>query len=146
MDAADTLHVVCPHCDAVNRLPRARLGTNARCGKCHQALFDGQPVSLSEARFETHLTRNDLPLLVDFWAEWCGPCRMMAPVFQRAAAELEPHVRLAKVNTDQAQNLAARYGIRSIPTLALFRNGQEVARAAGAMDLSNLLAWVRRYL
>ena len=140
---SESVHIICPHCDAVNRVPVSRLGEGARCGKCRSALFPGQPVALDESRFDKHVSRSDLPVLVDFWAPWCGPCRMMAPAYEAAARELEPKVRLVKVNTEEAQGLAMRYGIRSIPTLALFRGGQEVARTAGAMDTGSLVAWVR---
>ena len=137
------LHVVCPHCQAVNRLPRERLGEMPDCGKCHRALFAGKPITLTTGDFDRHLSRNDIPLLVDFWAPWCGPCRMMAPAFEQAAAQLEPDFRLAKVNTEDEPALAARYGIRSIPTLALFAGGREVARQAGAMGMADIVRWAR---
>jgi len=143
---SDLLHVVCPKCDAVNRVPPGRMGEGAKCGKCHAPLFSGKPLALDEERFAHHVSRSDLPLLVDFWAPWCGPCRMMAPAFEEAARMLEPSLRLVKVNTEEAQNLAGRHGIRSIPTLALFRGGQEIARTAGAMDAGHLVAWARQHL
>ena len=138
-----SLHIVCPHCEAINRVPSERLGEAPDCGKCHRPLFTGKPVALGAASFDRHASRNDIPLLVDFWAPWCGPCRMMAPAFEAAAAQLEPHFRLAKVNTEEEQVLGARYGIRSIPTLALFLNGREVARQAGAMGTSDIVRWTR---
>ncbi len=137
-------HVVCPACDAVNRILGSRLSAGAKCGKCHVPLFTGSPLALNEARFTHHLTRSDLPLVVDFWAPWCGPCRMMAPAFEAAAVRLEPDFRLIKVNTEEAQNLSARLGIRSIPTLMLFSGGVEVARQAGAMDAAGIIAWARQ--
>lgn len=143
---SESVHVVCPHCDAVNRVPQHRLGAGAKCGKCHEKLFAGAPTALDERRFATHAGRSDLPLVVDFWAPWCAPCRMMAPVFEEAARQLEPAARLVKVNTEEAQGLAMQLGIRSIPTLAVFQRGRELGRTAGAMDLASLVAWVRRYI
>jgi thioredoxin 2 len=135
--------VVCPQCQSANRIPTARLGDNPRCGKCKQALFNGHPISLTDQTFDRHLTRSDVPLVVDFWAPWCGPCKMMAPFFEQAASELEPHVRLVKVNTDENPMLAQRYQINSIPTTAVFKGGREVARQPGAMNLPQLLQWIQ---
>jgi len=143
---SDALELVCPHCNAVNRVPAARLPERPNCGRCHRPLFAGQPVELTAATFEQHLGRNDIPLLVDFWAPWCGPCKMMAPAYVQAAAQLEPRVRLAKVNTDSEQALGERFGIRSIPTLALFRDGREVARQAGAIGAADIVRWVQARL
>jgi len=138
--------VVCPHCPAVNRIPDARLADKPRCGKCGKALFTGHPLELTGASFDRHLQRSELPLVVDFWAEWCGPCKMMAPAFAQAAGQLEPRVRLAKVDTEAQQAIAARYNIRSIPTLVLFRGGREIARQAGAMSANAIVQWVERAL
>ena len=140
------VHVVCPHCDAVNRVPAERLGEEAKCGKCREPLFAGAPLALDEGRFAKHLGRGDLPLVVDFWAPWCAPCRAMAPAFEAVARRIEPRARLIKVNTEEAQALAGRYGIRSIPTLVIFRGGREVARTSGAMDAAALENWIRRSL
>jgi thioredoxin 2 len=143
----DPVHVVCPHCDAVNRAPRERLrpGVRGKCGRCGRPLFEGHPIALTAAPFGAHAERGDLPLLVDFWAPWCGPCRAMAPMFERAAARLEPRLRLAKVNTDEEPALAERFQIRSIPTLILLRGGREVARQAGAMDAAAIERWVGQH-
>ena len=141
----DSTHVVCPACQAVNRLPEARLDEAPKCGKCGAAMFSGKPAELSDASFQKHIGRNDIPVVVDFWAPWCGPCKMMAPQFEQAAGELEPGVRFAKLNTDEAQATAAQYNIRSIPTLALFRNGQEVARQPGAMGAADIVRWVQSH-
>jgi len=140
------LHVVCPHCDGVNRVPAERLAEAPTCGKCQLELFTGKPADLASARFTKHIERSDIPVLVDFWAPWCGPCRQMAPFYEQATKKLEPHVRVVKLDTEANQDIGARYAIRSIPTLALFRNGREVARQPGAMDANNILAWVARNL
>jgi thioredoxin 2 len=141
-----SIQIVCPHCHAINRLQAARLRDGGSCGRCKQALFLGEPLALGQADFARHISKNDIPVVVDFWAPWCGPCKMMAPVFSQAAAQLEPQVRLVKVNTEEEQQLSAQYGIRSIPTLAIFKAGKEVNRVAGAMDLAGLLGWVRQQL
>lgn len=137
--------VVCPSCQSPNRIPSARLGDQPRCGKCKKPLFTGHPIVLTDHSFDPHLQRSDLPLVVDFWAPWCGPCRMMAPFFEQIAAELEPNVRFAKVNTDENPRLAQRYGISSIPTTAVFKGGREVARQPGAMNLQQLRQWLQAH-
>ena len=146
MDTA--VHVVCPHCDTINRLPGERLANRdtggGRCGHCHQRLFEGHPVALDTARFERHLAKSDVPLVVDFWAPWCGPCRAMAPEFERAAAMLEPEARLVKVNVDEEPALAQKFQTRSIPTILIALHGRELARAAGARSAAQLVEWVGR--
>ena len=140
------LHVVCPGCRAVNRVDSGRLGQGPVCGKCRQSLTDPKPVQLDPAGFQRFLEKSDLPLLVDFWAPWCGPCRSMAPAFERASAMLSPKVRLAKLNTQDHQNLGARLRIQSIPTMVLFKNGREAARVSGALPAENIVSWVRQNL
>ena len=139
----DSLHIVCPHCHTTNRVRKDDLSAAPDCGKCKSPLFNARPVALDEEGFERHVGRSDIPVLVDFWAPWCAPCRQMAPAFEQAAAQLEPRFRLAKVDTEQAQALSARLNVRSIPTLALFKNGREVARQAGAIGAADIVRWAR---
>ncbi|MGB2833524.1 MAG: thioredoxin TrxC [Methylotenera sp.] len=141
----NSLHLVCPNCQSINRVPSARLTQHPNCGQCHKPLFNGQPLELTTATFTKHIEKNDSPILVDFWAPWCGPCKMMAPAFAEAAEILEPHFRLVKVNTETEQLLGAKYGIRSIPTLALFKAGREVARQAGALGTQAIVSWARAH-
>jgi thioredoxin 2 len=138
-------HIVCPHCNSVNRVPREKGARAAKCGRCHQPLFTGRAVPASAESFATHIQHNDIPVLVDFWAQWCGPCKVMAPVYERLAAELEPEVRFLKVDTEAAPELAARYSIQAIPTLMLFKKGAVVARQAGAVNAEQLRSWLRQH-
>lgn len=140
---SDPIHIVCPHCKSTNRLQEARLINNPICGRCKRHLFTARPAELSNFDFDRHISTNEIPVVVDFWAAWCGPCKIMGPILEQAAAYLEPHVRIAKVNTETDQGLAAKLNIRSIPTIIIFKNGREAARQSGAMDLANLVQWVR---
>ena len=139
-------HVVCPHCAATNRIPADRPVSQGRCGACHQSLFDGHPAAVDAATFEKHRRNNDIPVLLDVWAPWCGPCRVMAPMFEQAARELEPDVRLIKLNADEVPRVSSELGVASIPALFLLRDGRVVARTAGAMDVRRIVAWVRSQL
>lgn len=143
---SDFKHVVCPSCDATNRIPAEKLTENPSCGKCHKALFGHHPVNLHSGNFQKHINRSDVPVVVDFWAPWCGPCKVMAPAFEQASAELEPHVRLAKVNTEDEQTIGAHLNIRSIPTMVIFKNGREIARQAGAMSTGDIKSWVGNHV
>ena len=141
-----TTNIICPHCNTVNRIPAARLGDRPLCGKCKQPLFTGCPLELNDGNFSQQLARSDIPVVVDFWAPWCGPCKMMAPAYEQAAGQLEPRARLAKLNTEVAQQTAERFAIRSIPTLVLFDHGHEIARQSGAMNLPQLLQWIEGHI
>ena len=141
----ESRHVVCPHCAGINRVPSDRLGAGGKCGHCKQPLFVGRPLEAAAGEFQVQLSRSDVPLLVDFWAPWCGPCKMMGPAFEQAAAQLEPNLRLLKVNTEEQQAIAAQLGIRSIPTMILFSGGREVDRVSGAMDARGIVAWARQH-
>jgi thioredoxin 2 len=141
--AGERIHVVCGHCDSVVGLPAQRVGEAPRCPSCHFALFEGKPYSLTAGNFVKHVGRSDLPMVVDFWAPWCAPCRAMAPAFETAARRLEPGLRFGKLNTEDEPSIAARFNIRSIPTMIVFRGGWELARHSGAMDVTTITKWLR---
>jgi thioredoxin 2 len=145
---AETLIVACPACNTLNRAPREKLaaGSGGKCGHCGSPLFGGHPVALNAESFESHAVKSDVPLLVDFWAPWCGPCKAMAPQFDKAASQLEPSVRLAKVNTDEERELAGRFQIQGIPTMVLLKHGKEIARQSGAMNAAGIQSWVDQAL
>jgi thioredoxin 2 len=138
--------VACPNCSALNRLPSDQNPIHGKCGRCKSPLFGGVPIVLTQQNFQAHVVKSELPIVVDFWAEWCGPCKMMAPVFAQAAVQLEPSVRLAKLDTEREQQLAAQFGIRSIPTLIMFKQGKEIDRVSGALQSPQLIQWVRQAL
>ena len=143
---SETRQIVCGHCARINRLPIERTAKDARCGACHQPMFTGHPIEVDEESFGRHVANSDIPVLIDVWAPWCGPCRAMAPMFERAAQLLEPGIRLLKLNSDSAPEVSSRLGITGIPTLLLMRGGREVARHAGAMDARSIVSWTETSL
>ncbi len=139
----DKLHIVCPGCSSINSMPRDKLADHPVCGTCKQPIFYARPTELTAYNFNKHIHNDHIPVLVDFWAAWCGPCKIMAPVFEQAAVRLEPYLRVAKLDTEKEQGIAAQYNIRSIPTMIIFREGREKARQSGAVSLESLISWVQ---
>jgi len=139
------MELVCPHCGAVNRVPADKLQAQPKCGKCHAQVLPDHPVELTGTTFSKFIQRNELPVLVDFWAPWCGPCKQFAPVFTQLAGQYIGRIRFAKVNTEAEQALAGQHAIRSIPTLAIFKDGQEIDRVSGALPGQQLQAWLQRF-
>lgn len=144
--AAEMLVVACPTDASLNRVPRAKLDQKPKCGRCHNPLFQGKAVELNAANFDAHTLKSDVPIVIDFWAEWCGPCRMMTPNFEMAVPRLEPRVRLGKLDTEAQPAIAQRYGIRGIPSMVMIRKGREIARTSGAMPTSAIVDWVEQAL
>jgi thioredoxin 2 len=144
--ATETLIIACPVDGTLNRVPKAKLSQNPKCPKDHQPLFQGKPVELTSANFDKHAVKSDLPIVIDFWAEWCGPCKMMSPAFEAAAPKLEPRVRLGKLDTEAEPAIAGRYGIRGIPSMIMIKKGREIARVSGAMPTTAIVQWVEQAL
>ncbi|MCL4112410.1 UNVERIFIED_CONTAM: hypothetical protein GTU68_007248 [Idotea baltica] len=139
----DAIRCVCPSCNAVNRIPKSRLADKPTCGKCKKPILSGEPIELRDNNFGKVIANNDLPIVVDFWAQWCGPCKMMGPAFAEASKQLSPNVIFAKVNTELAKETASKFEIRSIPSLIIFKNGQSTIRQAGAMNTAQIIDWVK---
>ena len=139
-------HIVCPHCSSTNRVPADKFEAELTCGKCHEQLFNGHPAPVTESQLASHIAKNEIPVVVDFWAPWCGPCRMMAPEYEKACGLIEPYARLLKVDTEANPNVGVRHNIRSIPTLAIFIGGKEITRISGARSAADLAQWVRAHL
>ncbi len=142
----EKVKVVCPHCRKVNAIPVKESYAKANCGHCKNSLLDTKPIALDSAAFDDHVVNSDIPVIVDFWAEWCGPCKMMAPAFEKTAASFALKARFAKVDTEAEQMLSSRFGIRSIPTTIAFKGNKEVDRVSGALSAEQMQQWVRKIL